>query len=114
MGTLLKEITPFFFGFHPFCVDPLQKRVGAEESKQEVTKILSLVKQWQKVLQVYLDSLTFTTVKANSADNTFLIFSQKTGFDSLCKLSPIEMETICLNCQLLFSGKNKKIFQNVC
>ena len=30
-------------------------------------------------------------------------FSQKTGFDISCKLSPI-----CMNCQILISGKNKK------
>ena len=35
-----------------------------------------------------------------------LEFSQKTGFDITCKLSP--METICMKCQILFSGKNKK------
>ena len=33
-------------------------------------------------------------------------FSQKTGFDILCKLSP--METICMEGQIMFSGKNKK------
>ena len=33
---------------------------------------------------------------------------QKTGFDISCKLSPLE--TICMKCQILFSGKNKKKF----
>ena len=33
-------------------------------------------------------------------------FSQKTGFDILCKLSP--METICMKCQNPFSGKDQK------
>ena len=36
----------------------------------------------------------------------FSYFSQKTGFDIPCKLSP--METICMKCQILFSEKNKK------
>ena len=36
----------------------------------------------------------------------FSYFSQKTGFDISCKLSPIK--TICMKCQILFSGKNKK------
>ena len=36
--------------------------------------------------------------------NLFLIFSQKIGFDLSCKLSP--EETICMKCQILFSGKN--------
>ena len=33
-------------------------------------------------------------------------FSEKTGFDISCKLSPIE--TFCMKCPILFSGKNKK------
>ena len=37
----------------------------------------------------------------------FLLFSQKIGFDMLCKLSPPK-ETICIKCQILFSGNNKK------
>ena len=37
----------------------------------------------------------------------FAYFSQKIGFDIACKLS--SMETICLHCQVLFSGKNKNI-----
>ena len=36
----------------------------------------------------------------------FSYFPQKTGFDISCKLSP--METICIKCQIMFSGKNKK------
>ena len=34
------------------------------------------------------------------------IFSTKTGFDISCKWSP--KETICMKCQILFSGKKKK------
>ena len=44
-----------------------------------------------------------------SADYILKYFSQfslKSGFDISCKLSP--METICMKCQILFSGKNKK------
>ena len=40
----------------------------------------------------------------------FSNFSQQTGFDISCKLSP--KETICIKCQILFSGKNKKNFIN--
>ena len=32
----------------------------------------------------------------------FSYFSQKTGFDISCKLSPVE--TICMKCQVLFIG----------
>ena len=38
-------------------------------------------------------------------------FFLKTGFDISCKYLP--METICMKCQILFSGKNKKI-SSVC
>ena len=43
-----------------------------------------------------------------SADDIkiFFLFFQKTGFDILCKL--FQMETMCMKCQILFSGKNKK------
>ena len=52
--------------------------------------------------------LTFTTVNWLISD--IFLFSQKTGFDISCKLSPLE--TICMKSQILFSRKNKKkIFQ---
>ena len=75
-------------------------------------------------------SIDFTTLWANSAHNKLMIFflffsrkqdltfhtnclhwyfdyfSQKTGYGFSCKLSP--METICMKCQILVSGKNKK------
>ena len=41
----------------------------------------------------------------------FSYFSQKTGFDISCKLC--RMETICMKCQILFSGKNKKNITNL-
>ena len=44
----------------------------------------------------------------DSADNILKYFSSsyKTGFVILCKLS--SQEIICMKCQSLFSGKNKK------
>ena len=36
----------------------------------------------------------------------FSWFSQETGFNISCKMSPLE--TICMKCQILFSDKNKK------
>ena len=41
----------------------------------------------------------------------FSYFSKKTGFDSSCKLSP--METICMKCQILLSWKNKSNIINL-
>ena len=35
-----------------------------------------------------------------------LFFFEKTEFYISCKLSPVE--TICMKCQILFPGKNKK------
>ena len=39
----------------------------------------------------------------------FSNFSQKTGFDILCELSPLE--TICMKYQILFLGKIRKYFK---
>ena len=50
-----------------------------------------------------------------SADDILLyfsFFSYQIGIDILCKLSPVE--TICMKCQILFSGKNKKNITNLC
>ena len=52
-------------------------------------------------LNLYLFGLIQQTTKWH-----FSYFSQKTGFDISCKLSPLE--TICRKYQNLFSGKNKK------
>ena len=54
-----------------------------------------------------------TQVKFSAKDilKYFSYFSQKTGFDILCKLSPLL--TICLKCQILFSWKNKKNIINL-
>ena len=41
----------------------------------------------------------------------FFLILQKTGFDISCKLSP--MKIICMQCQILFSGKNKKNIINL-
>ena len=53
----------------------------------------------------------FTTLLTNSAADRLIIFScfsPRTGFDVSCKLSL--MEIICMKCQILFSGKNKKTY----
>ena len=47
-----------------------------------------------------------TQFSADDILKYFFLFSQKTGFDILCKLSPLE--TICMKCQNLFSEKKKK------
>ena len=55
--------------------------------------------------------LTISTQGKNFSREQFEIFSKKIGFDSSCKLSPLE--TICMKCQNLFSGKNKKNIINL-
>ena len=52
----------------------------------------------------HTDVLTFSTILVNSADD--VIFPQNIGFDISCKLSP--EEKICMKCDILYSGKNKK------
>ena len=53
----------------------------------------------------YLFDITLSTLGKIFSRRHFY-FSQKKGFHISCKLSP--METICMKCQNLFSGKNKK------
>ena len=50
------------------------------------------------------DTLTFITLWANSADDKLMIFFPETGFDISFKMS--QLETVCMKCQILFSGKN--------
>ena len=47
---------------------------------------------------------TLGKISADNILNCFSYFSLKTGFDISCILSPLE--TICMKCQILFSGKN--------
>ena len=50
----------------------------------------------------------------NSADDIleyFSYFSKKTGLDISCKLSPVE--TICMICQILFSGNKHENITNL-
>ena len=57
--------------------------------------------------QSFNDTLTNDIVSFEQLgpDDIFL-FSPENRFDISCKLSP--KETICMKCQNLFSGKNKK------
>ena len=58
------------------------------------------------------NSLTLSILGKNFSRQHFEIFcfffleNRILGFDNSCKLSP--EETICMNCHILFSGKNKK------
>ena len=58
---------------------------------------------------------SLTTPWANSADDQLAIFfsyiSQQIGFDMSCKPSPLE--TLCMECQILFSEKNKEKYYNM-
>ena len=57
-------------------------------------------------LDVTLRLALWVKFSADDILKYFSYFSQKTGFDISCKLSL--KETICMKCQILFSGKNKK------
>ena len=64
----------------------------------------------------FLGHSIITTLWANTATSAddkmvlfFSCFPQNTGFDISSKLSPME---ICMTCQILFSGENKKNISN--
>ena len=77
---------------------------------------LCFSKQVQHWFLFSIHPLTFMTLRAMIQQTTnwwyFSYFSQKTEFDISCKLSPLE--TICMKCQILFSGKNKKNISKCC
>ena len=54
---------------------------------------------------LYGRNLTFNIFSRRHFD-FFSVFTQNIGFNFTCSLSP--KETICMKCQHLFSGKNKK------
>ena len=63
------------------------------------------------------DLLTFTTLRAHSADDKLMPFffsysSLRTGFDISYKFSP--KETISMTCKSLFSGRNKETISKCC
>ena len=59
---------------------------------------------------VYSDILTLSTLVNFSADDILKYFSQKTRFDFICKLFP--METTCMKSLILFSGKDEKKYHH--
>ena len=46
------------------------------------------------------------------SETFFLFFPQKIDFDMSCKLS--SGEAVCMKCQSLFSGENKKLYHEYC
>ena len=61
--------------------------------------------------ELFADNIIMLSMLGNNISRQhieifFSYFFQKTGFDISRKLS--QMETICIKCQILFSGKNKK------
>ena len=85
----------------------MQKRKKKKE-KEKKTKQNFI--GWRKSSQNFITVATVTTLWANSADDILTIlfsyFTQNVGFYISCKLSPTE--TICMKCQILFPGENKK------
>ena len=56
-------------------------------------------------------ALYYCTFSAGDLLKRFSYFSKKTSFDMSCKFS--SKETICMECQSLFTGKNKKNTTNM-
>ena len=61
---------------------------------------------------LYVDFFYQASIFSRRHFEIFFLFSQETGLDISCKLSP--METICMKCQLLFSGKKIRKVSSVC
>ena len=82
---------------------------------KENNELVLDVAPYMKALEVQF-VFTLTTLgkfSRGQIDVNFLILLPKKGFDISCRLSP--EETIFLKCQILFSGKRRRIlvFQNV-
>ena len=81
------------------------------ELAQKVVKVkmlFSRLHEWVHYINLYHSLSKFSR---RQIDYIFLIyFFQKIGFNIPCKLSP--KETICMKCQSLFSGENKKNISN--
>ena len=70
--------------------------------KNKLSPICFLLKM-SRVLTISFQQMTFL--------NSFLIFSQVTGFDISCTL--FQLETECMECQILLAGKTKKVSSNI-
>ena len=66
----------------------------------------TLLYYWVFVISLLTLSTLGKIFSRRHFDIVFLFFTGN-GFDISCKLSPLE--TICMKCQILFTGKNKKI-----
>ena len=94
-------IPPVFFG-HFFFLFQMNMFLIFPWSKKQITPKSN---NPSPESNFYKDLINLTTLWANSVDDKlvmFFLFFQKTGFDISCKLSPLE--TICMKCQILFSG----------
>ena len=68
-----KEFAPVWSKFFPFRVHPfLRRELVCEESKQDVTKVISLVKKWRKFNRAY----PFTLKKTSFISETKFIMLQ--------------------------------------
>ena len=85
-----------------------------QRNKQEIRKFVSLGgngEEYSKCTQSLYRLAFWVKFSADDILKYFSFFPQKTGFDISCKLSPLE--TICMECQILFPWKNKKNVNNL-
>ena len=73
--------------------------------------LTEFVKQIAWILIACLALSTLGKIFSRQHTKIFFLFSQKSGFNISCKLSPLE--TVCLKYQILFSVKNKKNVTNL-
>ena len=100
--------------FHANCLHCakylLRRAFAFNEKPYLLWKIRKYIKMPSANIQINKLRYNLFTYLANPADYTLMIFfhsfSQVTGIEISCKLSPLE--TMCMKCQNLFPWKNKK------
>ena len=108
---LLYFYIPLFF-FMLICVPICLKCLLKRKQNQQQIQSLRVTQTIPKSAELVLTLSTLGKISSRQHFEIyihvyiFFYFSQKTGFDISCKLSP--METICMKCLILFSGKNQK------
>ena len=66
---------------------------------------------FEELMPHYFQQTLSTLVKILADDILKYFYFSQNSFDISCKLYP--METICIKCEILFSGKNKKNVLNL-
>ena len=97
----------------PFvCVCKLLLVISANLKSCNMLYYALMIRWVSDIIETDNDPLPLSGLIQQTTNWYFSYFSQKTGFEISCKLSPVE--TICMKCQTLFSGKSKKNISKFC